>query len=152
MEEALCFGWIDGTKKKLSQTEIGQRLSPRTKKSQWTELNKERARRLIYLDLMTDLGRATLPDLSPESFVIDPQIIQALEADPEIQQNFSAFPELYQRIKIDNIQRYGADVELFERRLEKLLTNTKANQFFGARDDNGRIKQLQKELLINIRK
>ncbi|MFK4757124.1 YdeI/OmpD-associated family protein [Enterococcus avium] len=54
--------------------------------------------------------------------------MQALEADPEIQQNFSAFPELYQQIKIDNIQRYGADVELFERRLEKLLTNTKANQ------------------------
>lgn len=144
MEEALCFGWIDGTKKKLSETEIGQRLSPRTKKSQWTELNKERARRLIYLDLMTDLVRATLPDLSPESFVIDPRIMQALEADPEIQQNFSAFPELYQRIKIDNIQRYGADVELFERRLEKLLTNTKANQLFGAWDDNSRLSSFKK--------
>ena len=144
MEEALCFGWIDGTKKKLSETEIGQRLSPMTKKSQWTELNKERARRLIYLDLMTDLVRATLPDLSPESFVIDPRIMQALEADPEIQQNFSAFPELYQRIKIDNIQRYGADVELFERRLEKLLTNTKANQLFGAWDDNGRLSSYKK--------
>ena len=140
----LCFGWIDSTKKKLSETEIGQRLSPRTKKSQWTELNKERARRLIYLDLMTDLVRATLPDLSPESFVIDPRIMQALEADPEIQQNFSAFPELYQRIKIDNIQRYGADVELFERRLEKLLTNTKANQLFGAWDDNGRLSSYKK--------
>ena len=114
MEEALCFGWIDGTKKKLYETEIAQRLSPRTKKSQWTKQNKERARRLIYLNLMTDLGRATLPDLSPESFVIDPQIMQALKANPEIQQNFSAFPELYQRIKIDNIQRYGAHVELFE--------------------------------------
>lgn len=144
MEEALCFGWIDSTKKKLSETEIGQRLSPRTKKSQWTELNKERARRLIYLNLMTDLVRATLPDLSPESFMIDPRIMQALEADSEIQQNFSAFPELYQRIKIDNIQHHGADVELFERRLEKLLTNTKANQLFGAWDDNGRLSSYKK--------
>lgn len=139
VEEALCFGWIDSTKKKLSETQIAQRLSPRTKKSQWTELNKERARRLIYLGLMTDLGRATLPDLSSESFVIDPRILQALEADPEIQQNFSTFPALYQRIKIDNIQRYSADTELFDRRLQKLLTNTKANKLFGAWDDNGRL-------------
>jgi uncharacterized protein YdeI (YjbR/CyaY-like superfamily) len=48
VEEAICFGWIDSTKKKLSETEVAQRLSPRSKKSQWTELNKERARRLIY--------------------------------------------------------------------------------------------------------
>ncbi len=95
---------------------------------------------------MTDLGRATLPDLSPESFMIDLRIMQALEADPEIQQNFSAFPELYQRIKIDNIQRYGADVELFERRLEKLLTNTKANQLFGAWDDNSRLSDFKRTL------
>lgn len=145
VEEALCFGWIDSTKKKLSETEVAQRLSPRTKKSQWTELNKERARRLIYLNLMTDLGRMTLPDLSPDSFVIDPQFLQALEADPEILQNFSAFPELYQRIKIDNIQRYGADKELFDRRLQKLLTSTKANKMYGVWDDGGRLSNYKNE-------
>lgn len=32
VEEALCFGWIDSTKKKLSDTATAQRLSPRTKK------------------------------------------------------------------------------------------------------------------------
>ena len=42
VEEALCFGWIDGIKKKISDTELAQRLSPRKKKSNWTELNKER--------------------------------------------------------------------------------------------------------------
>lgn len=46
VEEALCFGWIDGVKKKISETELAQRLSPRSKKSSWTELNKERVRRL----------------------------------------------------------------------------------------------------------
>ncbi|MBO0452752.1 MULTISPECIES: YdeI/OmpD-associated family protein [Enterococcus] len=139
VEEALCFGWIDSTKKKLSDTATAQRLSPRTKKSQWTELNKERARRLIALNLMTDLGRAALPDLSPENFVIDSTILERLAADPEIQQNFSAFPKLYQRIKIDNIQRYGSDNKLFEQRLEKLLVNTKANKLFGAWDDDGKL-------------
>ncbi len=32
VEEALCFGWIDGVKKKISETELAQRLSPRSKK------------------------------------------------------------------------------------------------------------------------
>lgn len=32
VEEALCFGWIDGIKKKISDTELAQRLSPRKKK------------------------------------------------------------------------------------------------------------------------
>ncbi|WP_367378238.1 YdeI family protein [Enterococcus gilvus] len=145
VEEAICFGWIDSTKKKLSETEVAQRLSPRSKKSQWTELNKERARRLIYLDQMTELGEMRLPDLSPERFVIDPRILRALEADSEIQQHFARFPELYQRIKIDNIQRYAADNELFERRLEKLLTSTKANKRYGAWDDNGRLSSYKKD-------
>lgn len=33
VEEALCFGWIDGIKKKMYETELAQRLSPRTKKA-----------------------------------------------------------------------------------------------------------------------
>lgn len=41
VEEALCFGWIDGIKKKITDTEVAQRLSPRKKKSNWTELNIE---------------------------------------------------------------------------------------------------------------
>lgn len=32
VEEALCFGWIDGVKKKISETGLAQRLSPRSKK------------------------------------------------------------------------------------------------------------------------
>lgn len=40
VEEAICFGWIDGVKKKISETQLAQRLSPRTKKSTWTELTK----------------------------------------------------------------------------------------------------------------
>jgi len=45
VEEALCFGWIDSTKKGSGDAHI-QRISPRSKKSHWTELNKERVRRL----------------------------------------------------------------------------------------------------------
>ena len=45
VEEALCFGWIDPTCKNDGGIPL-QRLSPRKKGSRWTELNKERCRRL----------------------------------------------------------------------------------------------------------
>lgn len=52
VEEALCFGWIDGVKKVNAEGKLMQRLSPRSKRSSWTELNKERVRRLEKLGLM----------------------------------------------------------------------------------------------------
>jgi hypothetical protein len=45
VEEALCFGWIDGINKKISDDKHAQRLSPRTKKSNWTEINNPRRER-----------------------------------------------------------------------------------------------------------
>ena len=42
VEEALCFGWIDSTLKRLPDGRLAQRLSLRRKRSHWTELNKQR--------------------------------------------------------------------------------------------------------------
>jgi hypothetical protein len=61
VEEALCFGWIDGTQKSMDTERYALRFSPRRPKSNWTETNKERARRLTAEGKMTETGRATLP-------------------------------------------------------------------------------------------
>jgi len=60
VEEALCFGWIDSTLKRLGDGRLAQRLSPRQKRSHWTELNKQRCADLEARGLMTDLGRVAL--------------------------------------------------------------------------------------------
>ena len=60
VEEALCFGWIDSTAKSLSPGRMAQRLSPRRKRSHWTELNKQRCADLERRGLMTDAGRNAL--------------------------------------------------------------------------------------------
>ena len=62
VEEAMCFGWIDSTTKTLENGITAQKLVPRKKKSLWSELNKERCRRLEKLGLMTEAGRAVLPE------------------------------------------------------------------------------------------
>lgn len=57
VEEALCFGWIDSTLKKLPDGRLAQRLSPRRKKSHWTKLNMDRCMDLEDRGLMTPAGR-----------------------------------------------------------------------------------------------
>lgn len=60
VEEALCFGWIDSTLKRLHDGRLAQRLSPRRKRSHWTELNKQRCADLEQRGLMTEAGRQAL--------------------------------------------------------------------------------------------
>ncbi|MEC0256735.1 YdeI/OmpD-associated family protein [Paenibacillus lautus] len=139
VEEALCFGWIDGIKKKMSETELAQRLSPITKKSSWTELNKERVRRLEKLGLMSDEGRRVLPDMDPASFRIDEVIEQRLKEGKQVYENFMAFPDLYKRVRIDTIQSYKNQPELFKSRLDKFITNTRENKMYGQWNDHGRL-------------
>ena len=138
VEEAICFGWIDSTKKRHEDV-MYQRISPRRKKGNWTELNKERARRLIKLGLMTPRGEAALPDMSESSFVIASYVMDAIMADEEIYANFKELPPLYVRIRVDNIQSYPQGDETFERRLSKFLENTKSNVLYGDWNDGGRL-------------
>ena len=139
VEEALCFGWIDGVKKKISEKGLAQRLSPRSKKSSWTELNKERVRRLEKLGLMTDEGRKVLPDMDYDFFRIDPVIEQRLNEEKQVYENFKAFPDLYKRVRIDTIQSIKNQPELFESRLDKFIANTRENKMYGQWNDNGRL-------------
>jgi uncharacterized protein YdeI (YjbR/CyaY-like superfamily) len=61
VEEALCFGWIDGLEKSMDAERYALRFTPRRPKSNWTETNKDRARKMIAAGRMTEAGRAALP-------------------------------------------------------------------------------------------
>ena len=60
VEEALCFGWIDSTVKKISDEVTVQKLCPRKPRSNWSELNKERCRRMVTVQSGTS-RRASVP-------------------------------------------------------------------------------------------
>lgn len=136
VEEALCFGWIDSTIK-AGNGVMWRRFSPWRKSSQWTELNKERCRRLERLGLMTDAGRAVLPNME---FKIDDDILVALKSDDIVWQNFMAFPPLYVRVRVDNIQNMRKrDGEAYRRRLQKFIDNTRNGVMYGEWNDDGRL-------------
>lgn len=62
VEAALCYGWIDGLMKSIDDEKYAQRFTPRRKNSNWTETNRSIARRLLAEGLMSEAGRAVLPD------------------------------------------------------------------------------------------
>ncbi len=135
VEEALCFGWVDGIAKTHGELSA-QRFTPRRKGSHWTELNKERARRLIAEGLMTPAGARILPDLDPSLFRIPPEIEARLRSEPEVWENFLSFPALYQRIRVDNILDVARLPVDYERRLATLIEKTRKKQMFGNWDDS----------------
>ena len=139
VEEAMCFGWIDSTTKKIDEHTTAQKLCPRKNKSNWSELNKERCRRMERLGWMTDAGRAVLPDLSEKGFVIDKDILNALQKDPVVWNNFCRFPDLYKRVRIDTIQIKKRQPELYKSRLDKFIENTRKGILYGEWNDNGRL-------------
>jgi uncharacterized protein YdeI (YjbR/CyaY-like superfamily) len=140
VEEAICFGWIDGIQKRYSSNELAQRFTPRKRRSNWTELNKARASRLIQLELMTEAGRATLPDLDAE-FVIAEDIITVLQSQPDTWSNFQQFPDLYRRVRIGYIEEMRKNPSEFERRLQNFIKKTTENKLFGNWNDGDRLAQ-----------
>ena len=138
VEVALCFGWIDSVQKSVDGV-ILQRFSPRRKGSPWTELNKERVRRLIKLGLMTEEGRKVLPPLGPRSFVIDPDVEAALKK-ARVYSKFKSFPPLYQRVRAYNVAFYkGFAPEAYEKALNHLIEETRKGRMFGEWNDYGRL-------------
>ena len=56
VEEAICFGWIDGQVKRIDDEKYMQRYTPRRKGSHWSENNIVRAKKMIKQNLMTEKG------------------------------------------------------------------------------------------------
>ncbi len=72
VEEALCFGWIDGILKKLDEERYTVRFTPRRKSSIWSETNIERVRRMIKEGRMTEAGKRAFDDMDPDK--VDPSL------------------------------------------------------------------------------
>ncbi len=138
VEEALCFGWIDSTHKLIDGRRM-QRFTPRKKNSPWTELNKERVRRLERLGLMTEAGRRVLPSMGERSFKFDADIVAAMKG-ARCWTKFRQFPPLYQRIRAYNVAFYKQrDKAMYEKALQHLIDETKKGRLFGEWNDYGRL-------------
>lgn len=62
LEEALCYGWIDGLMKKIDDTSYKKYFAARKPNSKWSIKNKELVQRLESCGLMTDFGRIKIEE------------------------------------------------------------------------------------------
>ncbi len=131
VEEALCFGWIDSTRKTFTEDSRAQRFSPRRKGAPWSEMNKERVRRLHAQGLMTDAGMEAGVDFLDEEFDVPADILAEIKADREAWEHFETFPESYVRIRIGWIDGVRDRPEEYEKRLRYFLKMTKQGKRFG---------------------
>jgi uncharacterized protein YdeI (YjbR/CyaY-like superfamily) len=102
VEEALCFGWVDGTAGTVDAERGKQYFAPRKPNSGWAATNKARVERLIAEERMAPAGLAAIERAkgngswelldSVERLEVPADLAAALDARPPATGNFSAFP------------------------------------------------------------
>lgn len=103
LDEALCFGWIDGKVKRLDENEHVQWFSPRRRNSPWSRRNRDKTQILIEEGLMTDAGLAEIERAKEngmweaayapkEPTIISDELLDALKLNMVANDNFWAFP------------------------------------------------------------
>ncbi len=101
LQEALCFGWIDGQGRRRDEGSSFQRMTPRTPKSMWSALNVERIGRLEAAGRMTPAGRAAVESAKADgrwetaysgatTAVVPEDLAAAIAAVPRAQAMFEA--------------------------------------------------------------
>lgn len=113
VEEALCFGWIDSTAKRIDDARYMQRFTPRKDITNWSEPNKVRVRKLIAERRMTEAGLSKISaeviaecarSQAPRTkkvLVVPPYFKKALAADKRAWENFNKLAPSYKRQYIE---------------------------------------------------
>lgn len=131
VEEALCFGWIDSTAKKVDHESFAQRFTPRNPKSSYSQLNKERLKLLLKQKKVVASTRKILPDIENEKFIFPEDILNALKKNKEAWKNFQIFSDSYKRIRIGYLDGSRNRPDEFKKRLNYFIKMTAANKKFG---------------------
>jgi len=131
VEEALCFGWIDSTAKKMDHDRFAQRFSPRRPGSEYSQTNKERLRLLIARGQVPKDVLAEIGDIDPEKYIFPSDIMKALRANKPAYDNFKKFAAPYRRIRVAYIDSARQRPAEFKKRLENFLKLTAQGKQFG---------------------
>ncbi len=111
LEEALCFGWIDGKVKGIDKEKSAIRFSPRKPKSLWSKTNKDKAEKLIQEGRMTPAGLAKIEEArksgnwdnayaSGQPQEIPADLTRALEKNKEAWNSFLGFSDSHKNAYI----------------------------------------------------
>ena len=111
IQEALCFGWIDGKAAKLDDQRTMLRFSPRRRGSGWARSNKQRVERLLAEGLMTEAGLALIEEAkrdgswtrldAVEDLVVPDDLAAAFADHPGARERWEGFPRSVRRAALE---------------------------------------------------
>ncbi len=128
VEEALCFGWIDSTNRRLDELHCIRRFTPRKPGSAYSQPNIER---LIWLDargLIHPKIRESILPVIRTPFVFPADIIDVLKEDETVWENYRRFSDPYKRIRIAYIEAARKRPDEFRKRLSSFVEKTRRNK------------------------
>ena len=131
VEEALCFGWIDGVIKNIDPLHRAQRFTPRRPGSPYSRPNIERLRWLEEKGMIHPKVRESVLPILRAPYEFPSDILDAVREDELAWYHFEHFPESYQRIRIAYIDAARKRPEEFKKRLQSFLANTRKNKMVG---------------------
>jgi uncharacterized protein YdeI (YjbR/CyaY-like superfamily) len=129
LDEALCFGWIDGVRKSVDDGRYTIRFTPRKPGSKWSAVNIKKAEALKAAGRMAPAGLAAFDGRNPEragySFeerpsAFDPDLEARFRENSKAWEFFQAQPPGYRRIGIWYVLSAKKE-ETRRRRLERLI-------------------------------
>lgn len=129
VEEAICFGWIDGKVRRLDDNRFAQRFTPRRTGSRWSAINIGRARKMMRDKKMTPLGIAAFhPERKIESHPnkMPAHLQKEFQSYTRAWQNFKSFPPYYQRMTIAWVANPKKEATQ-KKRLQQLIKSSDAN-------------------------
>jgi len=102
VREALCFGWIDSLIKRLDDDRYARKVTPRTRTSPWSSLNRRRWAELKAQGLLSPAGLSVAPTSrtyapKPKIPVLPPYIAKAFKANPKVWTFFQTLTPTYRR-------------------------------------------------------
>ncbi len=131
VEEALSFGWIDSTVKRLDESSSAQRFSPRSPDSEYSQANKERLKWLMKEGRLHPSIRELVEKALKTEFVFPPDIIEAIRKNGRAWRNYQNFSLAYRRIRIAYINAARTRPAEFEKRLKNFILKTEQNKLIG---------------------
>ncbi|MES2799917.1 MAG: YdeI/OmpD-associated family protein [Bacteroidota bacterium] len=137
VDEALCFGWIDSTKRKLDEQRSIQYFTKRKPKSTWSKINKQKVEALLEQGLMTEAGLKcveiakqngswTILD-SVENLEIPSDLESALATQENAMEFFLGLSKSVRKMMLHWVQA-AKRPETREHRIKEIVDNTSKKQ------------------------
>ena len=138
VEEAICFGWIDGKLKKIDEERFILRYSPRKSKSVWSKINKENAEKMISLGKMTKAGFDKIEEAKKQGFWdnaytnlvkerLPSDLKNALIVNKKAWNNFQQFANSYRNMYIGWVKNAKTE-ETRKKRISEVVKNSLENK------------------------